>query len=162
MPIFRWGNAFDAFLDIERELDRMMRTMAAAPVRTGRRFPAINLMERPDEYLVTALLPGVEGDALDVSVAGGVLSLTGERSRPEDVDEAQYRRTERPTGRFERSVSLPERVDEEAIAADFRNGVLRLRLPKLAPPPARRISVSHDGESDSKATVIETTSEGRS
>ena len=161
MPIFRWGNAFDAFLDLELELNRMMRTVATAPVRSGRRFPAVNLMERPDEYLVTALLPGVDGDALDVSVSGGMLTLSGERTRPADVDEAQYRRSERPSGRFERSITLPERVDEDAIAADFKHGVLKLTLPKMAPPPSRRISVTHDGENAGRThpTVIETSAE---
>ena len=144
MPIFRWGTAFDAFRDLERELDRMMRT--ATPARHGRRFPPLNLLERPEEYLVVAQLPGVERDSLDVSVRAGVLTLSGERPRPDDVDESQYRRTERPAGRFERTVSLPERVDEEAIAAEFRDGVLRLRVPKLAPSPSRRINVAHEGE----------------
>lgn len=143
MPIFRWGNAFDALLDVERELDRMVRTVASTPARVGRRFPALNLLERTEEYLVVALLPGVDAATMTVEVAQGVLSLSGERSRPEGVAEAQYRRTERPFGRFERTVSLPERVDEDAISADLSDGVLRLRLPKQAPSAGRRIEVSH-------------------
>ena len=145
MPIFRWGHAFDAFRDIEREMDRMLRSVSAMSARGGGRFPALNLYERPDEYVAVALLPGVAGDGLDVSVADGVLTLSGERSREETDAEATYRRGERAFGRFERTISLPERVDEDGIAADFRDGVLRLTIPKAAPAPARRIAVAHDG-----------------
>lgn len=152
MPIFRWGHAFDAFRDIEREMDRMLRSVSAMSARGGGRFPALNLYERPSEYLAVALLPGVSGDGLDVSVSDGILTVAGERSRAEDNPAtAQYRRGERAFGRFERTISLPERVREDAISADFRDGVLRLTIPKAAPAPARRIAVTHEGSSDDAA-----------
>ena len=149
MPVFRWGNAFDAFRDLEREFDRLLQTVATQSVRTGVRFPLINLYERPDEYLLLVQLPGVENNQLDLTIADGRLTLKGERTRPDSADESQYRRSERPVGKWERTVALPERVDEEGIAADFREGLLQLTLPKQAATPSRQIQVRTDeGPSD--------------
>lgn len=141
MPMFRWGNAFDAFRDIEREFDRLLQTVATQSVRAGARFPLVNLYERPEEFLLLVQLPGVEKEQLDLTIADGRLTVKGERTRPDDVDESQYRRSERPIGRWERTVALPDRVDEENISADFREGLLQLTLPKLETTPARQIQV---------------------
>lgn len=145
MPVFRWGNAFDAFRDLEREFDRLLQTVATQSVRAGARFPLVNLYERPSEYLLLVQLPGVEKDQLDLTIADGRLTLKGERTRPASVEEHQYRRSERPIGRWERTVAIPERVDEDRIAADFREGLLQLTLPKAASTPARQIQVRTDG-----------------
>lgn len=147
MAMFRWGNAFDAFRDLEREFDRLLQTVATQSVRAGVRFPLLNLYERPQEYLLLVQLPGVEKDQLDLTIADGRLTLKGERTRPSDVDESQYRRSERPIGSWERTIALPERVKEDAISADFREGLLQLTLPKQAASPARQIQVRTDGGS---------------
>lgn len=149
MPMFRWGNAFDAFRDLEREFDRLLQSVATHSVRAGVRFPLMNLYERPQEYLLLVQLPGVEKDQLDLTVADGRLTLKGERTRPDDVDESQYRRSERPAGRWERTIAMPEKVDEDNISADFREGLLQLTIPKVAATPARQITVRTDrGDSD--------------
>lgn len=145
MPVFRWGNAFDAFRDLEREFDRLLQSVATQSVRAGARFPLVNLYERPEEYLLLVQLPGVEKDQLDLTIADGRLTLRGERTRPSEVDESQYRRSERPIGNWERTVAMPERVDEDNISAEFREGLLQLTLPKVAASPARQIQVRTEG-----------------
>ena len=140
MPVFRWGHAFEAFAGLEREFDRLLLS-AAQSARIARQFPPLNLYERPESFLLLAQIPGVEADALDLSVADRRLTLRGQRLNPDGVSEPQFRRRERIFGQWERTVVLPDRVDENRIEAEFRSGLLRLDLPKLA-PVHRQIPVS--------------------
>lgn len=145
MPIFRWGQAFEAFADLEREFDRLLQT-AAASARVGRLFPPINLYEQPNQFLLLAQIPGVTAEALDIQVADRQLTLRGERVAPDGVAETQFRRRERLGGPWERTVALPDRVDEDGIAAEFDNGLLVLRLPKTKPSVGRQIAVSEGSD----------------
>ena len=140
MPVFQWGHAFEAFTDLEREFDRLLQSAAQA-ARVGRLFPPLNLYELPDRFVLLAQIPGVAAEELDLQVADRQLTLRGERKLPDGVSESQFRRRERIGGRWERTVSLPDRVDEEAIEAEFRNGMLVLQLPKLQPSVSRQIAV---------------------
>ena len=81
MPIFRWGHHWDALGDLEREVDRLLRSVhiPLQGLRFGRQYPAINLYELDDEYLLTAELPGIRASEVDVSVAEEPLG--GERGK---------------------------------------------------------------------------------
>lgn len=140
MPVFRWGHAFEAFAGLEREFDRLLQTAAHA-ARVGRQFPPINLYDCPTKFLLLAQLPGVEAGELDLSVADRRLTLCGRRLRPEGVSETQFRRRERLIGDWERTIMLPDRVDENAISADFQSGLLTLTLPKIPTGAVRQIVV---------------------
>ena len=83
-------------------------------------------------------LPGINRDALDVSLDEGRLSVRGERT-PAEV--AGVRRAERPHGRFARSFSLPDAVDRSRITADYKDGVLLLHLPKRAEEQPSRVKI---------------------
>ena len=142
MPIFRWGHAFDAFRDLEREVDRLMQSLTLEGLRVGRPFPMVNIYELESEFLLTAQLPGVSEDELDLSVAGGMLTIRGNRRHRQEVSEDQYRRTERPAGQWERSFSLPDKVHENEMTAELKHGVLKLHLPKAPTSEPRRIPVT--------------------
>jgi HSP20 family protein len=144
MPIFRWGQSWRLFHDLEREVDRLLHgvDMTLHGVRFGRQYPAINLYQLEDEYLLTAELPGMRADELDVSIAGGILTLKGTRAQPENVPDDQFRRHERFHGAWQRSFSLPERVQEERLAAEFNDGVLKIHLPKADEIQPRQILVN--------------------
>lgn len=143
MPVFRWGNPIGTFRDLEREMDRWVRTMdlAIEGLRLGRPFPALNLFDLDGAYLITAELPGCDPADLELHVAHGVLTLRGSRSTGTEIPDERFRRSERPTGNWERKVSLPERVDEERIKAELTHGLLRLTLPKLPSGTPRRIEI---------------------
>ena len=145
MPIFRWGQAFDAFRDLEREVDRLMRSLTLEGFRVGRPFPMVNIYELDEEYLLTALLPGVSTDELELSVSGGMLTMKGTRNAVDVVSEDQFRRTERPAGRWERSFHLPEKVRDDEMFAELQHGVLKLHLPKAPATAPRQIPIK-DGE----------------
>jgi HSP20 family protein len=104
--------------------------------------PAIDLYETPNEIIVLADLPGVDPATIDLSVTGNVLSLRG--TRPTDgpaETQGQSALRERPSGSFHRQVVLSNEVNFDAVQADARNGVLRVRLPKQEAAKPRTIPV---------------------
>lgn len=141
MALFRWGNAFDAFRDIEREVDRLMRSLTVEGFRLGRPFPAVNICELDHEYLLTAQLPGVERQNVELSVSHGVLTIKGRRGPSPSIPEERFRRRERPSGEWERTFSLPDKLLEEEMSAELNDGVLAVHLPKAPSEKARQIPV---------------------
>lgn len=148
MSVFRWGNAWEAFSDLEREVDRLLQgvNFALHGVRFGRQYPPINVYELNDAYLLTAELPGTRPDDLEVTIASGVLTLKGKRPDVEQVPDDRFRRQERFRGAWQRSVTLPERTEESQLRAEFVNGVLKVHLPKAPAIQPRHIQVTegHD------------------
>ncbi|HWL08774.1 MAG TPA: Hsp20/alpha crystallin family protein [Planctomicrobium sp.] len=150
MPVFRWGNPLHAHPDLEREMDRWLKSVEVAfeGLRLGRPFPALNLFATPDAYLITAELPGCEVSALDIEVADGKLTLRGTRSSQGDIPADHFRRSERMSGAWERTVTLPERVDENGIQAELTHGLLKVRLPRLPATAPRQIKLNDPGASN--------------
>jgi HSP20 family protein len=112
---------------------------APSVVRYARRFsPVIDAIETESAYEVTAELPGVDAADLEVEIEDGVLSLRGERKLDAAEGEGEEARS---LGRFERRVRLGGPIDEEAVTARHRNGVLRVRVPKQVPPAPESRSV---------------------
>lgn len=143
MPVFRWGDAWGTLKDFEQEMDRLLQSIhfSVRGTRAGRPFPAVNLYELEDEYLITAEIPGVNGEDLDLSIAGGVLTLRGKRGSDPEIPEEQYRRRERIHGTWERALALPERVDDEGLTAELKEGLLKIHLPKIKQATSRQIPV---------------------
>ena len=108
MALFRWGHSWDAFHDLEREVDRLLQSvnLSFQGLRFGRQYPPVNLYELPTEYLITAELPGVKSEELELTIANGVLSMTGRHVNPDGAAEERFRRQERPRGVWQRSISL--------------------------------------------------------
>lgn len=100
--------------------------------------PAADVFEAEGEYSLALDLPGIARDSLDVSLDDNRLTIRGERARRED---ATARRTERPQGRFVRSFTLPDAVDRQGVTADYKDGVLLLRLPKRRETPEKRVKI---------------------
>ncbi len=101
--------------------------------------PAADVYEREGEFIITLDLPGIAREGLDVGLDGNRLSVRGERAHVET--DATVRRAERPAGRFLRSFTLPETVEREAIKADYKDGVLRLTLPKRKERQPQRVEI---------------------
>jgi HSP20 family protein len=106
-------------------------------------WPTIDVAEREKDVRVTAELPGLEEDDVELHVEDNVLTLSGEKRSEIDDNERQY--SERYYGRFERRIALPAEVDEDRASATFRNGVLTVTLPKTerARQSTKRIPISH-------------------
>ena len=137
-PSRRW----DPFGEFQREVGRLFETLHSPRAWRARAYPALNLYETDDAYLVAAEVPGMDPSALDLSLTGESLTIRGERKRPEGVAEERYRRQERPFGRWSRSLTLPGRIDDARVAAHYTHGVLMITLPKAEEARSRQIAVT--------------------
>lgn len=148
MPVFRWGHTWDAWHDLEREVDRLLQSVHLSfhGIRLGRQYPPMNLHELDDEYLLTAELPGTKSEDLELTISGGLLTLKGKRDDTAEVPEERFRRYERFKGNWQRAITIPDRVREEGLSAEFNNGVLKIHLPKAEQPAPRHIPVLESGD----------------
>jgi len=142
--ITRW----DPFRDVSSFRDQMNRLFEGTLSR-GRAAdsaltawaPAVDLYETENELVIKTDLPDIEEKDLDIRVENNMLTLRGERKFEQTVSEDNYLRVERSYGTFNRSFSLPNTVDAEAIQAEYRNGVLTVRMPKREESKPRQIKV---------------------
>jgi HSP20 family protein len=132
-----WSHLWDELSRLQREVSRQL---PAALSRPGRDVPAINLWITQEGALLTAELPGVRREDLDLRVAGNVATLAGERKNPAP-EGAQYQRRECPEGRFSRTFDLPFAVEPGGVEARLADGVLHVRLPRAESDKPRKISI---------------------
>lgn len=104
--------------------------------------PNMDIIDRDNEVLVRAELPGVDKKDLDISVSENVLTIKGTSSAESTEEKGNYYRSECKKGSFSRSMSLPADVDSSKIKASFNNGLLELTIPKLAKSKRKRIKVT--------------------
>ncbi len=139
-------NEMDA---LHRELDRFLRgyrerdpgRAAFLPGRGARQYPRVNISEDQAALYVHALAPGLDTDSIKVTVADDVLSLAGEKPAIRGVANGAFHRSERAAGSFQRSLELPCPVDETRVEAEYKDGILRLVLPKDQRTRPRSIEV---------------------
>ncbi len=128
---------------LQREMNRMFRSTDGVQLHPAPSFPALNIWANENGQVITAEIPGVEPEDLDISVTGEILTLSGNR-KPEIVgDEHTYHRRERGYGRFKRSIQLPYPVQGDKIEASFKNGVLKIVLPRAEQDKPRKIVVKN-------------------
>lgn len=138
-----WQGGWDPFRDLQREVGRLFESLEPLqPWRLVRQFPALNLYDAGDRYLLTVQLPGMTPGDVDLSITGETLTLRGERKRPEGVADENYRRQERPSGRWTRTVTVPERIESAQVSASFAHGILTVTLPKAESARPRQIAVT--------------------
>ena len=128
------------FQDVRRLQSEMNRLFQNAASGSASGFPAVNVYASQDGVVITAELPGVRSEDLDVTVHRDTVTLRGER-RDEAQDARGYHRRERRHGRFARTFGLPFQVDPDRVEAEMRDGVLRLALQRPEQDKPRRISV---------------------
>ena len=144
MPIVR----VDPFREIAAMQDRVARLFGDAYVRdedTGFRgtwVPAVDIFESDNHDLVLkAELPGMTREDIEVTVENSTLALKGTKAFNPEVKEENYRRIERAYGTFHRSFTLPTTVDASKVSADYRNGILTVKLPFREEAKPRTINV---------------------
>ncbi|MDX6534358.1 MAG: hypothetical protein QOF68_2102 [Gaiellales bacterium] len=141
----RWQQAGE--LEMSERLRRMIEeTFGALPAvvqEVAAWIPAVDIREAEDAYVIEAELPGARPEDVNIELIGNELSITGEIKDPDD--EGTVRRRGRRRGRFEFHVTLPNEVDGDNISADFENGVLSVRVPKMERAQHRRIEIGDSG-----------------
>lgn len=114
----------------------------ASERQTAEILPRINLYTTDAGYLLESPLPGVDETSIDVSLTGNILTLTAEQRVEKDpAAELQWHRRERRSGKSTRQVELPEEVDSSAVHAEYRDGLLRITLPKAESALPKKIKV---------------------
>jgi HSP20 family protein len=138
-----WQRRWDPFREIQREMGRLFESLEPFQAwGVARQFPAINLYDAGDHYVLRVPVPGMSPEDLDLSITGETLTLRGDRKRPEGVSDESYRRQERPFGRWTRTLTLPDRVESGQVSASYSQGVLNVTLPKAESAKPRHISVT--------------------
>lgn len=130
---------------IQREMNRLLNSFSGLQpslFRTGV-FPPVNVSEDQDNLYVRSELPGLAPQDIEISVEGDTLTLRGER-KLQAAENVNYHRREREAGRFRRVLSLPARVNTEAVQATCRDGVLKIVLPKAEEAKPRQIRIKTD------------------
>ena len=133
------------FVDLlHRDLGRLAHPRSVAsnnhsPVADW--VPAVDIIEEKGRFVLRADVPGVNPEAIDVSMDAGILSVSGERHATAPEEDTGVQRIERATGRFLRRFKLPETADAEGIEAKCASGILEVSIPKMPEIQARRITV---------------------
>lgn len=143
-PAFR--NPWVEFERIRQGLDELTRSYAEKGKAQicANVYPPLNIFEEADKMVITAEIPGVKPEDLDISLEGETLSIQGKRGSRQDDFTISYHRREIESGSFSRAVSLPVKVDVERISAKLVNGILTVTLMKAAEATPRQIKVNAD------------------
>jgi len=133
--------------EIDRSLESFLRPAGARgdflPARNPREYPLVNVAEDADNVYIEALAPGLDAEKLQITVLRNQVTIAGEKvSASADVKAESYHRSERAAGRFTRTFQLPSETDEAKVAAEYRNGVLTITLPKSEGAKPRQIAVN--------------------
>ena len=133
---------FDALFQLQRALETRLDSDWLSSATTGvGAFPPINLFQQGDDFVAVIELPGVKADALNVEAKENSLRLSGTKSF-EYEDKASLHRRERIAGSFDRTISLPIRIDPDRIKAEYRDGVLALFIPRAESDKPRSIKIA--------------------
>jgi HSP20 family protein len=123
---------------LHREIDRLFETFPTGPWPSFFRergrgivsMPAVDIVEKDNAYEITAELPGIDENHVDVKYADGMLTIRGEKEESKEEEKKDYHLSERRYGSFHRSFSVPAGTDPDRIAASFSKGLLTVTLPK--------------------------------
>lgn len=138
-------NSGDPFTSLQSEMSRLFDSFfegfEAGPFsKTGfgpATMPKVDVSETNDSIHVAAELPGMKEEDVEVTLSHGNLVIQGEKRAEKEDKQESYHRIERSYGAFHRSIPLPTEVDDQHVEASFKDGVLNIVLPKVAPSPAQ-------------------------
>lgn len=129
------------FEDLTKEFGVPNVRFGFLPALSARHFPLVNISEEGEAYQVEALAPGVDPNTLKVEVKQQVLSISGEKQKPV-CEKDKFHRCERASGKFTRTINLPDEIDADKITAGYANGILTVNLPKSEAAKPRQININ--------------------
>ena len=135
-----WSLHREFLNEFNRLLDRTGNDESTSA--TAEWAPSVDIEEHADKYVLHADVPGVDPNAIEITLEGGVLTLSGSREKAVEQKGVESRRIERVTGTFLRRFTLPESVDAENVKARGKHGVLEIVIPKREAAKPRKISVN--------------------
>jgi HSP20 family protein len=140
--LVRW-EPFRELTSLHNEMSRWLNGAFEGPGRVTQSWvPALDVWETESEIVYSFDLPGIPEEKISIEVSDGTLTVSAEREKVEEVSDDRYFRFERRFGTFSRAVGLPQGVNEDKIAASYRDGVLEIRVPKPEEQKPKRIALS--------------------
>ena len=150
MALVKWrkGADWDPFrdlFDLQKQINKLFDSSFS---RLPQQFvsediftPVIDLYEKDNEYVVEAELPGLKQNEINVSMEDDILTISGERKREKEVKRENFYRSERSYGKFVRRIALPQDADKEKVKASYKDGVLKVSIPKSEEAKPKKIDV---------------------
>ena len=159
MSISRW-DPWGEIVSLREAMNNLLEESFVRPrpgMANGAASLALDVRETPDAFTITASVPGVGAEDVDITILGGTLRIRGERKeeREEQDQEGRWLLRERRFGAFERTVALPTAVRADGASAEFKDGVLTISLPKAEEAKPRAIPVRAGGSAANTAREIE-------
>lgn len=134
----RFSDVMPEIMHLQQEMNRLF---SSAGQKTTQDYPAVNIWEKNGASIVTAELPGIDPEKMDITVSGDVLSLAGTAVK-ENFDKGEtYLRQERGIGNFKRNIQLPYQVDAKAVEAKYEKGILMVTLPRIKEDLPKKIKL---------------------
>jgi HSP20 family protein len=140
-PSSRSANLWGEFDRLQREMNRLFEPPARTSDVGRAGFPPVNIWSNSEDALLTAELPGVDPESIDVTVKDDTVTVRGTRPSEELPEGENYIRRERGSGTFVRSFALPFHVDADSVEARYRLGILEVRLPRREEDKPKKITV---------------------
>ncbi len=147
MAIIRWRPMRD-FMTVQDEMNRMFDRFLSREgweddesLSKANWYPSVDVSENKDEFVITAELPGMKKDDVQITFANNVLKIEGERNKEEEKQDTNYHRVERSYGKFVRSFQVPSQIQGDKIGADFKNGILTIHLPKAEAAKPKEVEI---------------------
>jgi HSP20 family protein len=146
MALVRWEPARE-LSSLQSEMNRLFNTFFETPTTGGnggaarRWIPSMDLVETDEHFVLRADLPGLSEEDVSIELEDNVLTVSGERKAEHEEKKEGFYRVERSFGQFRRSLTLPDGVNADAIAATFDKGVLEVRIPKPEERKPRKVAI---------------------
>ena len=144
MSLIKWHPFGEMDEAINRLMPGLFARLPRASTGLGARFewtPSADISETEQEYRIRAELPAVKKEDVKVTIDQGMITISGERKEDQETQGEKFHRVESVRGTFSRSFTVPDNIDENAIRADSKDGVLTVYLPKTRAPASRAIEV---------------------
>ena len=125
---------------MQRQMERMARVFSGMPYEPAG-YPAVNIWTKDDELMVTAELPGLNPEDINLSVLNDTFTISGSRKEEETPEDAQYHRNECASGDFSRTIRLPYMVDANKVDAVYEKGLLKVKLARAESDKPRKINI---------------------
>ena len=147
MNLVKW----DPFLELEDVSKHLNRIFGRTPARIepDRELltmadwtPSVDISETDTAYMIKGEIPGVDRENVKVTIEDGMVTISGERKQEKEEKDKKFHRIERSYGSFMRSFRLPDNVDETAVKAEFKDGMINVTLPKSGKTKAKLINVA--------------------
>lgn len=138
---FRTPSIWREMDQLQREMNRLFNQYTVPGRRVAPSYPAVNVWFNEEGLLVSAEMPGVQAEDLDINVQRDNLTISGALGGDELPEGARYHRKERSSGQFSRTIQMPFAVDPEKVEARFENGVLMIHMPRAEADKPKKITI---------------------